>query len=269
MAWHDELDNDVRASVVSKGWDRLEGDKAAVAIFKSYRELERTRPEAPPKDASAYTFDGVRNPDGSLPDQEIFTLAREMATELKLPVAQANLLASRLINVEIAKEKAASDKATLDATNATDRLNAAWGADKDRKVDVASKAFQAMGLDKTVVDALVSTLGVDKVMQTGYDLGTKMGEATLLKGNTSVDGQKTSWTREEAIAERNRLVADTEFGKKLLAGESDAKKKFDDVTRAILGDPAGQWSAPPDNFGRRGDGQGREIQPGHEKWSNG
>lgn len=263
-AWTDALDNETRAYAANKGWDRLEPDAASQAMVKSYRELERMRPEPAPKE---YTFADVKAPDGSAPKPEVIAQATAIATELKLPAAAATTLAQRLAADTHNAFTAAAEAETKRVTESVAALDKAWGANKEANTTVAGRAFEQLGLPKETVDALVSTLGVDKVMTMGFDLGTKMGESPMLKGSTTVDNkQEVALTRETALAERAKMFEDRVWFEKWANKEPEAVERFNRVTAAIVGDPNGQWSAPPENYGRQGDGQGTEVHPGSAKW---
>lgn len=258
MAWTDSLDNDTRAYAANKGWDRLEGDAGMQAVVQSYRNLERARPqiEAPPKE---YTFEGIQA------KPEILERARGIAIELKLPATAAATLAQRLVAEDTAATTAAETAAAKAIADSVARLDTAWGADKEARTGIAGRAFEALSLSKETVDALVTTLGVDKVMTMGYDLGTKMGEATLLKGSTSVDNKpEVILDRTTAIAERAKMFNDKDWFDKWQAGDAAAVERFNKVTTAILGTPE-KWEPAPENFGRQGH-QGTEIQPGSQYW---
>ncbi len=256
MPWMSNLDDETRAAATSKGWDRLDGDAAAQAIFKSYSNLEKMRPEQPPKDPSGYTFEGLTIKDGDkdvTPDQGFIGYMRDIAKELGLPVSVANKLASRLLNDGMAEEAALNKSMADELTAGTERLKGAWGQEYETKTKVAQDAFEALKLPKETMDHMIAAMGVDQVMELGHSLGSRMGEATFHQGSTTVDttGAKAApLTREEALTKRNQLVNDTTFGKKLMDGDPEAKAEFERVTRACVGDPNGNWSAPPANFGR-------------------
>lgn len=251
MPWSDDLDNDLRGYVANKGWDKLEGPAAAAAVAKSYRELERTRPEAPPRDASGYTFEGVALKEGGVPDASFIEFARGLAAKLHLPVSAANTLATDLLAYGDSAEEAATNDLRTRIEEGTTRLKTSWGAEFDTKNAVAAKAFEAMGLPKETVDALVETLGVDKVMETGYTLGLKMDEAPMLRGDGNTMNT-TTYTRDTALSERNRLMGDSAFAKKIMDGDVESIKHLEDLSKAILGPPE-NWQAAPKNFGRTRD----------------
>jgi hypothetical protein len=262
MAWTDALSDEERGYYANKGWDKLAPEAAAAQIGKSYRELERLRPEAPPRE---YTFEGLKNPDGSAPEADVLEMVRGLASELKLPAGAATTLATRLIAIGADAEKAEADATAARIAASETALKTTWGADYDEKVAVATRGLTAAGYTKEETDALITTLGVDKVMARGYDLGTKLGEAQLHQGSTTVDNkQGAPLTRDTALATRNGWGKD--FFDKWQAGDAAAVKEFEDVTKAIIGGTPENFQPAPENFGRQGDGHGREIFPGSEKW---
>jgi hypothetical protein len=268
MAWFDTLSNEERAHIASKGWDQLAPEAAAQQIAKSYRNLEAMRPVPPPQSAAGYDFNAIRAPDGTMPKPEVLDRVRSTAFELKLSPDAANTLAIR----EVTSDHAATAKATADATAriaaSETALKSAWGADYDKNLDVAGRAFARLGLAKEQTDALVTTLGVDKVMTMGHDLGLKLGEAPVHQGDTPVtDPSKPAqgaWTRETALVRRNEWTP--EFMSKYLANDEASVKEFNEVTAALIGGSLANFQAAPDNFGRQGDGHGTEIKQGDSRW---
>ncbi len=271
MAWFDTLSNEERAHIASKGWDQLTPEAAAQMIAKSYRNLEAMRPVPPPAAAAGYDFNAVRAPDGTMPKPEVLDRVRATAFELKLSPDAANTLAIR----EVTSDHAATAKATAEATAriaaSETALKSVWGDKYEANTDLAGRAFARLGLAKEQTDALVTTLGVDKVMTMGHDLGLKLGEAPVHQGDTTVvDGQKEpgapggAWTRETALTRRNEWTP--EFMKKYLENDAASVKEFNEVTAALIGGSMANFQAAPENFGRQGDGRGTEIHPGDSRY---
>ena len=265
MPWTDTLSNEDRAHAATKGWDRLDDAAAALAISKSYRELERIRP-APaevPKTAAEYKFNFG---EGKNVDGEFVDFARGLALDLKLPVDAANTLATRLLTWGEAAEAA---EATANAANLAagqERLKSAWGAEYDNKTVVAARALEAMNLSKEIVDAIGAQIGVDKLMDTAYTLGTRMGEAPLLKGENVVDTPQTTMTRGDALKRRNELSTDAGFYKKYMEGDKEAVAEMDRVIKAIVGTPD-NWQPAPAGFGREHDDFGKEKEVDYAKFN--
>ena len=262
MAWTDSLSDDERGYYANKGWDKLAPETAAAQIGKSYRELERRQPEPIPRE---YTFEGLKNPDGSAPEADVLTMVRNLATELKLPASAATTLATRLIAIGAEAETAEQTAAAARITASEAALKTTWGADYEAKVAVATRGLTAAGMPKDEIDALIAVRGVDKVMTMGYDLGTKLGEAPLHQGSTTVDDkQNVPLTPATALAQRNAWGK--EFLDKWIANDPAAVKEYNEVTAAIIGGTPENYVPAPDNFGRQGDGKGLEIKPGDSRW---
>lgn len=256
MAYHDTLDNETRAYLANKGWDRLTDEQAAQAIAKSYINLEKIRPVPAevPKTAADYNFEGV------VAEPAVLEHARTLAFSLKLPNDYAKALATQLAADATAAGEASTAAATVARTAAEGALKAAWKDDHDNNMALSNKALLAAGFSAEDIAAMETVKGFDKVHEMGYGLAQKMGEAPLLKGG-QMDNQTPKWTRETALAERNRLMTDQEFGGKFMAGDAASVKMIEDLSRAIVGTPD-NWQPPPENFGRQHDHLGHEVLPG-------
>lgn len=227
MPWTDGLEDGERAIAVTKGWDRQEPEKAAANIFKSYRELEKSRPDP----ARVVT----------LPEKEDAPEWDEVFKRLEKP------LTARETARRATDEAAAAELKNTNAAAQQAALDAEWGEDKEKRTFVAQKAAQAMGLDADGLKAWLELRGVDGAMKHLYALGQKMDEGALLRGNNVPDTK--TWTRETALAERNRLATDLAYGAKVAAGDKDAMELMETLTKAIIGTPD-NWSPAPENFGR-------------------
>lgn len=268
MAWHTELDDATRAYVTNKGWDKLEGDAAAQAIFKSYQVLEKARPDPAktlvipdasdaaataafyqklgmPKTAAEYAFEGVEA------ESDLVDFVRDLAFKLHLPASAASDMAKSLIEFADTGDKEASEAAAKRLEDGTTALKTSWGDDYAARVATATNAFEALSLPKDSVDALISSLGVDKVMEMGYSLGSRMGEGNFLTGEGTVVTKPNTppQTREQAIVERNRLMDDKAFAEKVANGDLESLKKINDLAHSIVGTPE-NWQRAPENFGR-------------------
>lgn len=287
MAWNDTLDNDARAAAAAKGWDRLSDAEAAQVMFKSYVNLEKTRPDpartitlpaepsdpawaavhqrlGAPKDPSGYTFDGITRKDGSVPDAPVLGFVKDLATKLHVSVDAAKEMANAFVQFTDTQSEAAQTDLASRIAVGQGVLQGEWKDSYDNNVAVASRALQAIGLDKDATDTLVEKLGVDKVMKIGYDLGIKMGEPDMLKGDNMAqggnNGQPVQRTREEAMKERNRLTNDAAFRDKVAAGDTEALKLIETLTQQMVG-TQDNWSKVPPGFGRtRNETTGQMIE---------
>jgi len=259
--WTDTLDNDTRAYIASKGWDRLDGDAAAQAVVKSYREIDRMRPEAPPKSAAEYDFSSVKLADGSAPDAALLATLGSWALDLKLPVSAAPTLANHVLKLGADAEASEAQARTERLAAGETAIKGAWGAEYEAKSVLAQRAFEALGLDAETRATLATSLGFDKVMELGHGLGLKMGEAPLLKGEGME--QKPTLSPAEAMQRRNAMTSDPVFGKRLMEGDPAALQELKDISAAVVGTQE-NWSRPPPNFNRYHDGMGHEVPASHE-----
>lgn len=289
MAYLDELDNDLRAAMASKGWDRLTDTQAAAVMAKSYVNLEKTRPDpartltlpaeasdpawanvyqrlGAPKDATGYSFDGVTFGDGTVPEAPVLDFVRQTAAKYHMSVDAAKGFAQDYVASIETSRNASQTALTEKLTAGEASLRGEWKEDYDNRTAVAGRALGAIGLEKDVVDALVNTLGVDRTMKMGYDLGLKMGEPDLLKGdpgsleNNVDDPTKVTRTRDEAMRERNRLSNDTEFQEKVAKSDPAALKLIEVLTQQMVG-TQDNWSSVPKGFGRtRDDKTGQMVE---------
>lgn len=227
MPWTDALEDGERAIAVTKGWDRQEPEKAAANIFKSYRELEKNRPDP----ARIVT----------LPEAEDAPEWDEVWKRLEKP------LTARETARRATDETAAAELKNTNAAAQQKALDDEWGEDKEKRTFTAQKAAQVLGWDADALKSYLETRGVDKAMKELYALGLKMDEGALLRGGNMPETK--TWTKETALAERNRLAVDDDFGKKIAAGDAEAHKLVADLTLAIVGTPD-NWSPAPENFGR-------------------
>lgn len=282
MAWFSEFDDATRAYVTNKGWDKIEDGSALQTILKAYQNLEKVRPDPEktiqlpvagdaaseaafyqrlgvPKSAAEYKFEGVEKADSDLIDY-----ARNLAFQLHLTPAAATSMAQSMISWGEEGNKTAADALAERIKTGTESLKTAWGDGYDANLATASNAFEALKWPKETVDALVETLGIDNVMKMGHNLGSRMGEGSFLTGDGTVvtTPPKPTLSREQALVERNRLMDDTEFAKKVANGDVESLKKIHDLSLAIVGTPE-KWSKPPENFGRtRDDPYGeQQVQP--------
>ena len=65
-------------------------------------------------------------------------------------------------------------------------------------------------------------------------------------------------SREAAMAKRNAMTSDREFGAKIMAGDKDALKELADISAQCIGTPD-NFSRMPEGAGRWTDGQGHEV----------
>src|SRR6185437_11410215 len=199
--WHDGMPAEHLGIISNRGWDKLDAAGAAKAIVASYdeaqrklgvpaNELLRFKPDDPaimdgffqrlgvPKDAKDYDLSAIKFKDGSALDDTFADRVRAAALKFHLP-----------------KEAAAVKKN--------------WGQNYEQNRLIAQRAAQAMGFDAEIISTLEKAAGYDKVMGALLAVGQKIGEDKLLVMDTPAG--RGVITREGAVAEKKKLMADPTF----------------------------------------------------------
>lgn len=193
------------------GWVKKANPKSAVALLKSQRELESKLGGAiqpwkdgedptqwngweklgAPKDAAGYQIKKPEMPAGMTWDEEGAKAYLEHAAKVRMPqhIAQANL---DFFAARQAKE-AADLKAAQDAE--TQNLHATykeWGVAQDKdgnwltadneKVQLAQRAFRAMGMSGELVKEIEGFVGGGRIMKFLADAGQLYREGKLHEG---------------------------------------------------------------------------------------
>ena len=260
MPWTDTLDEELKTHATTKGWDKLEPDKAVIEAVKSHRALEKLagvpaerllrlpdKDDAPewedlrkrlprPKEASEYKFDEVKFKDGTPADETFTGFARSLAHELGLPVAQATKMAQAFI--EYADKDAMEAQTELTTRRAAEQamLDAQWGTRKDVNLFLAQKGAEVMGFGKEIVDAIEGTVGYAKTMEALRLVGERTTEAPNLRG-AGTAGSKTTLSVGEARVEIDRLMKDAGWQKKWYDGDTEARQYLSDLNTIIVGPP--------------------------------
>lgn len=257
--WHAALDDETRGHITNRGWDKLEAPAATQEAVKAFRELEKMRgipadqiayipkdatdPKwndlwkrlGAPDDPKGYVFDGVKMKDGSAPPEAFVEHVRGLAASLHLPVSAAAAIASSVLAYQGTAAEAEATAAAIRGGAEKAQLAQNWGANFDLNMFTAQKAVEAMGLPKEMIAAIESTQGYAKTMEAFRVIGSRMSEADLLRGGGTVDPGRQSFTREQAVAEKGKLMGDTAWVKKYLDGDKAAVETMDNLHRTILG----------------------------------
>lgn len=259
-AWFDGLEPELIGHVQNRGLDKKSADEAARQLVKDHREAQHKLgippdqvlrlPKEPgdsawkeiyerlgaPKDASGYTFEGVKFKDGTPAPAELIDMLRAAAVELHLPVLAATEIAKRFISFTEQDEAKGTEEraAALGAMQTALRQN--WGLNYDLNMFKITKASEALGWTKEVIDGMQTTVGGDKLLNALLMLANKMGEATWLGGGGLSSGS-TALTREQAIERKATVMADRAWSAKFLEGDTEAITEMNNLNRIIVGGP--------------------------------
>jgi hypothetical protein len=106
-------------------------------------------------------------------------------------------------------------------------LKAEWGAAFESNRNIAADAARKMGWDAKTIDALAGSLGHHKTMNLLKQIGQSLGEAAYVGGKSPTAPMEPAGAKAK-IAE---LMADKDFGARLLNGDADAKATWERLHR--------------------------------------
>lgn len=160
------------------------------------------------------------------------TLAKDLAPALfeagisraqagKLVAAYENLFARRTEEMQAVQVRE------------MDELKAEWGGKYEENLTLAKQAVKKYGLDQETLNQLESAMGSKKLMNLAYTLGKTTMDAPV-RGAVGPT-PKAAYSPAEAQAKMEEMKHDKAFGAKLLAGDKEAAKQFDDVVKAMAG----------------------------------
>lgn len=257
--WYETLDEDHKAHVVSKGLDKLDAPTAARKAVEMHRGAERligadpatlaklpkdaTDPAyvalydriasmAVPKEPTGYTFEGVKFKDGTEVSEDLASMVRETAMDLKLSPSAAKTLAARIVAFT---DKAVEDddvagKAALAASQS--ELRQTWGPNYDLNHYKIQRVGELLGWDKDVTDTLNKVVGGTKVMNGLLQLANRMSEAEFLKGNPS--GGSPALTRDQALERKANLMMEGSRSKLSDQRLAEITKELMDLDKVII-----------------------------------
>jgi hypothetical protein len=162
------------------------------------------------EDPSKYVFTGkARVPDGIEYDQAMEDELRLAAHEARVPLPVAERLRDRMVEaqnkrLDAVKAKGAGDTASLQAA-----LDAKWGADKARNLEIAKRAMGAFGVKLDDSKELERIVGSARLVEMFHAIGARIGEQNLPAGDGGSSGLPGS--ESQLRAELNRLHGDKDF----------------------------------------------------------
>lgn len=258
--WYNGADAELVGHIQTKGWHELTPDKAALAAIAAHREAERfigvpadrvLKLPAGPEDADGwravhnklgvpekpdgYDFSTLKGEDGQpLLDETETAFLRETAHRLNIPASTAVQLAQSFLkrDAETFSAEAADKTAKLAEEHKT--LDASWGQNKEANLFLAKKGAEKLGLTPDNVDALEGIVGYAKVMEALRQVGELSGEARFISNASGFNNG--IMTREQAIARKSELMADSSWAQRYLAGSSAEVREMTSLLTIITGD---------------------------------
>ena len=236
--WTASLDADLQGYVTTKGF------KEPKDVVESYRNFEKLQgvpkerllalPESlegdamnpvwerlgAVKEAKEYKFEIPKDH----ADEKFGEWTKEVFHKLKVPRSMAEKFAEEFNARQAAglTEQQASLQARVQEEH--NSLKKEWGGAYEQNESIANQAAQKFGLIKEDIEALGASMGPYKAMKFLHKLGQGIGEAPFV-----TNGQPGNQvpTPQQAQNEIKSLIKDTDFSRRLRAGDVDAKNKWD------------------------------------------
>lgn len=239
--WTSGFNDDLKSWVANKGF------KDPMAAIESYRHFEKAQgypkerhlvlPESmsdatamaaiwdklgKPKEAKEYTFEAPPKESGL--DEKFGERMREWAHKHNLTRGQFEGFIKDVINHEVTSSKEGREQVQHQITTQQNELKTKWGSAYEQNSNIASQAAKALGMNEAQVKALGAALGPKGALEMLHGLGVKLGEAKFISnGPTSGD---TALDPAQARSQIKDLMNDTDFQRRLMSGDADAKNKW-------------------------------------------
>lgn len=220
------------------------GFQSPQAVLESYMNLEKLRgvpqerllklPESPDADGWQAVYSKLGKPEtpegydiqvAEGGDENFAKWAKEAFHKLNLTKSQAQGFIEKLVDYNTQNEITATEQYKANVQKQEMNLRKEWGSAYHQNVANAQRAYKAFGIPDNAVAALEKEMGFDGLMKLMNDIGSKMGEDAYIDGVRSREFGDVL-TPEQARAKISNLKRDSEFTKKFLAGDTEARAKM-------------------------------------------
>jgi len=261
--WHGgKIDADTLGWWQNKGIDAADPVAVATKLTEQYRNAEKLHgvpsnelirlPKANaaesdlkafwqkvgvPAEAKDYDFSGIKFADGTDLDQGFSDAMRNALLAARTPKERAPEVVKAMVKFMDGNNAADAAEVTAKVQTEAAALDKNWGTNKPANLVVAKAALDRLGAaagltaeqTKAGWDALskVAGIGASYAMEMLRIAGSRMGEDRYIGGGQGPAGATMS--REAAKAEIDSLKKDTDYGRRLLAGGREERRKWDDL----------------------------------------
>jgi hypothetical protein len=245
----------------NKGWTHTDPVQVALQATKAYNEAQRfvgadpttllrlpKDPVAPewsgvwerlgvPKEPTGYDLSQVKRADGSAIDPAMDTALRNAAHAAHVSASAMSGFASEF--VKFADSQRAAEQSEAAAKLETERglLRQNWGTNFEVNRFVAAQGAKALGLDDETISALEKTAGYAKTMEALRRVGVLNKDDQYVASGGSGSG---IMTREQAANRMTTLKQDPAWAAKLLAGDAQAVREFNNLSVVLAGSSGGR-----------------------------
>lgn len=226
-----------------KGYVQNKGFKDPSAVLESYRNFEKLMGvpqdrmiKLPEKADDKAAWDSIYNRLGRPEKPEEYGIkgpegdasvewARKTFHELGLTRTQAETLFQKYAGFSSEAAKAQETAAALAAQNQEAALKKEWGAEFDQRTKIAKAAAAKFGLTGEVIDAMEKSAGFAGIMKFLHEVGASVSEDSFV--GSSNKGATGATSRQAALQKIKDLYSDVDFGRRLEAGDTNAKNEWD------------------------------------------
>lgn len=255
--WYQGADAETLGHIQNRGWQDKPANEVALAAITAHRQAEKfigvpadhiaripTDPAdeagwtalwtklGAPTDATKYDFTGVKMADGGDVGDDFRDFMRtKIAAATHMPAAMATQVAQAITAYVESKVTASSAESTAARVESEKALAQNWGANAEANKFVANQAIAKLGVSPELLAAMQ---GADYAgtMEHFRKIGTQIGEDKFISNqNPAIPGVMT---REQAVARKAELMADTAWAARYMAGGAPENRELQALLTLIV-----------------------------------
>jgi hypothetical protein len=255
--WYNGVDNDLLTHWQHKGYDLSDPKKVAIAATKGQIEATKFLGVPPhqllrlpdnvsdevgwanvwqrlgaPADKTGYDFSQVKFADGTELDAGFSDFMREKAYELHLPTSSAVALSRAFVDFMESSDRREGEQLATHLAEEKAQLAKDWGNQYEFNRQTAVQGAQKLGVTADDVAALEKAVGYSRVMEMFRKVGAGSNEDAFVQGK---QGGEFLTGAQTAQARLNELMANPQWGQRLVANDPEARREYEQLTRIISG----------------------------------
>lgn len=250
VSWHADFDADTVGWLENRGITKLPEKEAIKNLTNGFRNAEKhigTPPEkllrlpdfakaekaeldafynklGRPETPDAYELD---IPEGQ--PTEFADWAKSQFHELGLNNSQAKALSAKWNEYVGQMQEKQVEQLRMKTAEDETALRRDWGAAYEKNVSMAKQAAQSFGITAEELDGMEMSMGYGGIMRMMAKLGSRMGEAEYISGNSQNSFGPLS--PQQAASRIVALRGDNEWVSKYLAGNMDARQEMESLMK--------------------------------------
>lgn len=183
-----------------------------------------------PKEAKDYDLSSVKFADGTALDDAFAEKIRQTAFSRNITKDAATAFAQEVVNFMQDADRAEQTERTAAWERTKAALETDWGPNFARNSAIAAQGAEAFGLNQADIDALREHPSYPKLINSFLKVGLMNKEPGFVDGGARPGGTGIA-SKEQAAARHSEMLRDTEFMKRLTAGDPKANRELEDVLR--------------------------------------